>query len=217
MLRPLCTLGLIACSGGPQDSGEIRTTEGPYCEQSETPLGWEEPSPLGASPAEALAPAEGRHDSPLSYEGGGSTQLVQEVGRGAEQPAWVESVAVYPGDGASPAIGILCEPYLSLPIDWQFTTEDGAFAERWSQRAQWSGGELELYAILPPEELDGSWTADPTTVPNQEEYTRTELAVDARFAEEVSGSISLRGETIADDVASLETVPIASWGSSEEG
>ncbi len=182
---------------------------------SRTTLGWDEASPIDTTPREALAVAAGTHTVDLAWTVGGSTPLTLVVSEGGE-PAWVESVAVYPDSGTSPAIGVVCEPHLALPVSVDFSTADGAFAESWSVTMAWpqadSSEGVSFSVIEAPEAVVGTWEPDAASVPDLASYDSVEVAFDGRFVGEGPfGSVAVRGERSSGATASLETVEVARW------
>jgi hypothetical protein len=219
----LCTL--IACGsstkGDTVDSagGSGIPSEGswPYCEETLTPLGWDEAAPDGTVPAEALAAIEGETAATLTWDGGGSTPLTLTVTADGE-PAWVEQEAIYPATGTAPAIGVVCWDQLRIPVSVTLTTEDGQLDETWSQdhsptpEPYTATGEpgLALWATLDPDALTGSYTL---TGIDPADYDFLQLSITGSLLEGVShGGATIEGQQTSGEAVSFGHVAnVASW------
>jgi hypothetical protein len=216
----LLTLLFLACDAGRGD------LDMPYCAPTETPLADDEPTPAGFTPGQVRAFAEGAIDDVLRWDAGWSTPLhlaVSVVG-GAR---WVDRKAVYP-EGESPAIGIVCDDGLVLPVELGFATDDGAFAERFDTELESADGARAGFSVdLVAEPLEGSF--DPAAVPTDDYDT---LSLDAvgwlaagdgaaapgRTWGEVAGTAVKDLGCDADGTcsASAETLRAAAWGDTGE-
>jgi len=216
----------VACSGTTRgDSGDPDTGTAdqqsayPYCEDSPTPLGWDEATPDGTIPSEVLDGVEGTLTGEFTYASGATTGIELTVTRTGE-PAWVESEAVYPtGPGSYIDIGIECFDYLRVPVDVSLSLEDGGFDEQWSQEtSMWSGsgyytvapGSFGISATLDTTALNGSYTVTEVTTTD---YDYLEIVISGGVADGASaGSISLQGQRSLGEVVSFGSVAeVGTW------
>lgn len=193
----------------------------PSCVDTPSALAADATSPGGFSANTALALASGTRSNTLTWKDGSQTALSLEVVGDGSGSQWVDSVADYPSDtGASPAIGIECTSRLEIPVNVQFSTDDGAFADNFSSTLIASTAELATFSIdLVSASLAGSFNAAdwPT-----EDYDTLSMAINASFISSgdsgtIAGSAQ-KDNGCTDDgscSASNENLDVAQWGSSQ--
>lgn len=207
------TLLLLACTTESLDppGGQSGEEDFGCLPQGSTPVGLDEVSPLGVSPAELLAVAEGRHLAGLSWAAGGETELELDVDPGAAI-AWVDYE--YESDG-SMAIEIGCADALEIDADLGFVTADGGFAEAFATTLQAVDATgLSWSASLGLDDVAGSYDAAEI---DQERYNDgVDLHFSGSFTEAgSSGTVDGQGmghEGEGDDgIAFAEAFEVASW------
>lgn len=97
-----------------------------------TPIGLDEPTPLGITAADVLALANGEHQGQLTWDKGGSTGLTVSVTADAASARYVELDWQSDGSGAEPAMA--CGSVIEIDAAVGFATADGAFAESWATK-----------------------------------------------------------------------------------
>jgi hypothetical protein len=153
------------------------------CEFSETTLAWDDPTPLGATANELLAPYLGAHQADGVWSDGGAAVVSADVAAGAGEPALIEVTGG--ADAAS------CGSSLSVPVAVAFATDDGAFAEAlaeaWVLDVDAAAPNLGVSAVLEEGTVNGSYAPDGLTADEWGAGVRIAIAVSADGA--LSGSV----------------------------
>jgi hypothetical protein len=208
---------LVGCPAGPLDKdGEL-----PYCEETPTVVDLDEVTELGFTAQDLLDLAVGTHDETFAWARGGTTPLTQEVTYDGGEARFVAREAVYPeGDGAQPAIGVICDDTVEVDVSMGFSTDDGAFAEVWelaldavsADTAQWN-------QPLDPDGLTGTYDMDDDiTEPDWDERSLwASGSFDATGSHgEVGGQVSGEEDCTGDTCAAWAAeVAVGTWGASE--
>jgi hypothetical protein len=153
------------------------------CAFSETTLAWDDPTPLGATATELLAPYLGAHQADGVWSDGGATVVSAEVAAGAGDPVLIEVTGG--ADAAS------CGSSLSIPVAVTFGTDDGAFsealAEAWVLDVDAADPAFGVSPVLEEGAVAGSYTPAGLTADEWGAGVRIEIAVAADGA--LSGSV----------------------------
>ena len=244
ILVPFVGLGSAGCFGG-QTGGEVGShpprdedlggsggtyiqnpEDGPSiavcveeCRDERTALELDEPSPLGFSPEDVLAVAEGTHEAALTYSssqegafqltpGGTSTTLtmvLERTGNATFVQSWPGPDSCYPADSQE-----ICPDRLEVEVTVSLTTEDGAFDEQFAALlVAKSPGETTLTVPLDLESLAGSFAVEVDNDGKTALTTLDSVFAAGVFAGSVTGLLQLER-----DGSHAETgyVTFAHWG-----
>lgn len=191
--------------------------EGPSCEETPSEVALDEVTPLGFAASSVLARLPATETVPLIWATGEQTELSLAF-RPADVAQYIDSEAVYPEGGTVPAIGIICDDYVQVAVQFDLATVDGAFDETFDGKLRASsedGGEIRQELDL--EGLTGTFDINAFT--DTEDYddrsawvtiTVGDLSTIGVIEGQVSGSEPCdEGDTCS---AWAEQVDIASWG-----
>ncbi|MEQ1507007.1 MAG: hypothetical protein ABMB14_32565 [Myxococcota bacterium] len=204
--------GGCAVGSDPLDGGQFGEESGARCEvATRTPLGRDEASALGFSPADVLAYAEGTHAATLAYTAGGSTGLTVEVAQtGALEYLEQHVVSGDGGGGAQTEAALFCPNVVSLGVTLGFATDDGAFAESWEVALLAEAADrVTLYQDL--DAVAGTfdvWDHAPDPNDFDDATAWLELALDAAGA---TGIVHGQGSGTDGDVAFAQNFDVATF------
>jgi hypothetical protein len=177
-----------------------------------TPLGPEDESPLGFTPADFQDFTLGDHASRLTWASGDEVHLTLSV-TSAGDASFVDYEVATTGTGPVAEIG--CADDVELPVTVDFATDDGSFDEQWDVVVtSLTGQDAAFYHELDLATLGGTYTVtevDPTL------YDAVRVFVDGRFdATGPSGTVSGQAEDDGDPsdpsgVASATRFDVAAW------
>jgi hypothetical protein len=177
-----------------------------------TPLGPDDESPLGFTPADFQDFTLGDHALRLTWAAGGDVHLTLSVAA-AGDASFVDYEVATTGTGPVAAIG--CADDVELPATVDFATDDGSFDERWDVVVtSLTGADAAFYHQLDLASLGGTYTVtevDPTL------YDAVRVFVDGRFdANGPFGTVSGQAEDDGDPsdpsgVASATLFDVAAW------
>lgn len=205
---------LIAAGCGGQ-IGEENVNDNFGCELSDsTPLGEDEASDLGPTPAELRAWIDGEHSSTVSWEDDTESAVTVTVTTSGDA-TW-NTYSSVTGDGDQPAIDIACESDLSVPATIKVTTEDGRLDESWTGALKLSEGSFASFY----QELDTlTGTLDVESFITETDYDAfdahfsTTLHDDGTIEGEVIGTVEGTDGTGPDSTSWQGVVPIGTFGS----
>lgn len=169
-------LGALLCPScfGGQTGGEVNEpvpAAGLQCEDVVHELGFDEPTSLGASPAELLAPVLGESNSPLLWSDStapvaigperGESSVVLTIEYRGGRIAWRDSepknAGGPPADGATPAAFPVCLDRLEVDVVAQLATAGGALDETFPVTLHMSSAmRVSLFQSLEVAALSGS-------------------------------------------------------------
>lgn len=210
---------LAVGSGCPRNDLE---GDGPTCEDTATVIALDDDTALGfsANALVALAVTPSPFAAELVYARGGTTALTLGVQNAAEA-RFIDSVAVYPDDGVSPAIGIECHDRLEVDADATFVTADGAFNEAFAVVLRSEAVDtVTMNASLDPLALQGTYDISlDVAEPDLSAFEELSLPIDVAFdSDGSSGTVAVFGtgkETCNDDGTCSEFaahIEVGSWG-----
>lgn len=216
---------VMACGGGDDPSGDDSGSQSlqtgtPYCEDTSTPLGWDEAAPDGTVPSEAIAEVEGSYSGVFTHDNGTTANLTLTVSRSGE-PTWIDSEAYYYPDGG-PDLGVICDDGVAMPVSIVFSLSDGVFNENWNQDYflsisgyyyYYSGSGLGLRTSIDPALLGGSYTV---TEVNPADYDYVEVSFSGSAADGLStGSVALQGQQTSGSAVSFgHLADLGEWSAS---
>jgi hypothetical protein len=222
-LSSIAALGFVVSaaavlSGCPRNDVE---GDGPTCEDTPTVIALDDDTALGfsANALVALAVTPSPFAAELVYARGGSTPLtlvVQDPG----EARFVDSVAVYPDDGVTPAIGIECHDRLEVDANATFVSGDGAFNEAFAVVLRSEAVDaVTMNASLDPLALQGTYDVSlDVPEPDLAAFEEVSLPIDVAFdSDGSSGTVAVFGtgkETCDDDTctAFAARIEVGSWG-----
>ncbi len=194
--------------------------EGPHCEDTRTPIAFDEATPLGFTADEVLALVPMDESSVLLYSDGTSTDL--QLGFApAEGAYFVDSEAVYPEGGEQMDIAVICEDRVEIEGMFAFATADGAFAESFASVLSATAERVSIRQEIDLDNLNGTFDLVPFV--DAEDYDTLKAWIDVSYSEGASsGAVSGQAsgqEECADGeecTAWAENVDVATWPTSEE-
>lgn len=205
---PMLFLLLAACGG---QSGEEQA--GASCEaRSSTPLGADEASPGGFTPAEVAAGITA-FDGAFTWAVHDPTTLALTPTVDLGSAAWVDYELASDGSGIEPAI--FCEDGIELDVAVDFVTADGRFDEAWTWTA--FAGEpttATAWAELDVDALGGTYVVEEVDLADYDDFRAFVSATWTAgvSAGTVDGQATTEGDPDdPDSTASATNVPIASW------
>lgn len=206
-------LVLTACpDGGKAD-------EGPHCEDTRTPIAFDEVTSLGFSANDKLAGVPLEEATRLLYADGVATDLTVGFAP-AEGAYFVDSEAVYPEGGMTTDIGVICEDRIEVEGMLAFATADGAFSESFASTLSASADSVSVHQELDLDGLNGSFDIVPFV--QSEDYDALSAWIDVRFQDgasvgTISGQASGEDECTGDEcTAWAESVEVAEWPIADE-
>ncbi len=102
--------------------------------------------------------AEGDHRALLTLVGGTTTPLTVTVTWRGDDPAWASRDAEALAPNADASAEPVCVDALLLPVEVRFTSDDGAFDERWSVVLEASDPAVATFeARIDARRLGGAW------------------------------------------------------------
>lgn len=209
---PALLLTLGAC-GGAQAGGQTGEESDGGCVFSLSPLSDEERSPLGFSPAQVMALADGElkagidwsRTSGLVYgpETGMSEVTVRAARRGPAGFARIHRAQSFP----------YCEDHVRVPVTLSLATAGGALDESFpTNLVATTPAEAAVTALVPSEALRGAFAFEPGTLGGST-FIRLEVNLRLRsagFAGRLYAGLENRDD--ASGTASFRPVPLVCWG-----
>ena len=138
--RSLATIALLAlptflaCGDKEGDDTGGDATWMPYCEATETPLAFDEASPLGFSAADLVAGVGSSFSAPLTWvEAGPASTLALELSWSSDVTFVDLEEATPPDDGTAIAdIAVICDDYIVVGATLDLNSADGLLADSFS-------------------------------------------------------------------------------------
>lgn len=215
MYRSLLSLALVplmfACGEVNEDSWF------PGCDETTTVLDIDEVSNLGFSGTELFDALGGIRTYTGEYDIGGTAETTETLTLGSGDVLLVERVESQPPEGftgAIPAIAVICDDTVQVPVDVTVSTDDGTFEESATavlegstvDRATWS-------AEIAAGGLSGSF--DESTVDTSRYDTWGYTLSGTRSDVGDSGELVLIGEGETPDTAFAEATYLLTWNDAE--
>lgn len=214
MRRTLAFLAPLALLTGCPTFGEKPADEGPHCEDTKTPIGFDEVTALGFSANDKLAEVPMEEAATFVYADGTTTDLTVGFAP-AEGAYFVDSEAVYPEDGPSIDIAVICDDRIEVEGMFAFATADGAFSESFASVLAATAESLGIYQELDLDHLNGTFAIEPFV--DAEGYDDVRAWISASFAAgqsrgSVEGQASGEDECSGDECSAWATsVPVGTW------
>ncbi len=198
----------------------------PFCEESASVIGLDDATSLGfsANALVDLAVTPSPFQDILTYHRGGQTPLTLTL-HDVSGARFVDSEAVSPDDGVTPAIAIECQDRLEVDARATLISDDGAFNEAFDVVLRSTAADaVAMAASLDPLALQGSYDVDVDLdelgAIDPADIESITLAVEASV--DVDGShgtlhaLVTGRETCSGDecTAFAATVDVGSWGAS---
>ena len=200
------------------------------CRDTRTPLELDEPSPLGFSPEDVLALAEGAHEVTLTYDPGQKgtfhitpasttanlTMVVERQGEAAFVESWPGPYSCYPPDSEE-----ICPERVEVEVTVALRTDDGAFDERLpallvaESPVVESPTEVRLTAPVDLGSLEGSFAVSAVDFEPSE---ATDTTLQAAFGPGIFvGSVTGLILATGDEYGTTGYVTLADWGRGDCG
>lgn len=208
----------LAC--GDKDGDDTGGNEAwmPYCEATETPLAFDEASPLGFSGADLAAAVGSASSSPLTWTEPASTSTLDLTLAWSSEVTFVDLEEASPPDDATAIadIGVICDDYIVVGATLGLSSADGLLAESFAVDLSATAANAASFA----RELEVSDFSHPAIFTPHEDP-------DADLQHpRISGSFSAggfaRGEIMwiaegsGDGTAWQSGAPVATWGGEDE-
>lgn len=205
---------LVVFAGcGPVAGGQTGEESDGRCVFVTSPLSPDELSPLGFSPDQALALAEGERHAAFSWRQSPGVAYGPESGTGAVTltttsagPPKLARIDAEKSDAS-------CVDHVRIPVTVALSTAGGAFDESLTTHlVATSADEAALTQMVPSAELDGAFAFSEETL-GARRFIR--LEVNLLFRTDASAGYlfgGIEGGDAANGVTSFQAVPLACWG-----
>ena len=180
----------LALVAGCQHKG---TDLGPTCEGTAVPVALDEVTAIGVVPADLIKRIPTHQDADFVYANADTTTIALDFTVG-DEATFTDQTAVYP-EGTTIDIGIICDDFVAINVDFTFATADGVFDEAVSTQATVTEGTLgQIGAPLDLAALGGTFVIDDYTDGTAYDDARLRIALqlhdDGFTTGEINGDIS---------------------------